>query len=78
MNPDAWLLQEFDEKDNLIWSSIMPVRPKEMSWFKELPSKRHTIVLTPMFADMSKAERFNGIKSYKESTQRLVEANQGL
>jgi hypothetical protein len=56
----------------------MPVRPKEMSWFKELPSKRHTIVLTPMFADMSKAERFNGIKSYKESTQRLVEANQGL
>ena len=78
MKADAWLLQEFDEKGNLVWSSIMPNRPTELSWFKEFPSKKHDIVLTPMFADTTKSETFNGIKSYKESTQRLIEANIGL
>lgn len=78
MKADAWLLQEFDEKGNIVWSSIMPIRPKELSWFKDLPSKKHNIVLTPMYADHSQAEKFSGVKSYKESTQRLVEANQGL
>jgi hypothetical protein len=77
MKADAWLLQEFDDQGKLIWSSIMPTRPKELSWFKELPSKKHNIVLTPMFSDQTKAETFNGVKSYKESTQRLIEANQG-
>ena len=56
----------------------MPNRPKELSWFKDLPTKKHNIVLTPMFADKDKSETFNGVKSYKESTQRLIEANQGL
>jgi len=31
-----------------------------------------------IFADKDKSETFNGVKSYKESTQRLIEANQGL
>jgi len=78
MKADAWLLQEFDEKGNIVWSSIMPIRPKEMSWFKDLPTKKHNIVLTPLYADHTKAEKFSGVKSYKESTQRLIEANQGL
>jgi len=78
MTPDAWKLEEFDQDGNLIWSSIMPNRPKELSWFKDLPTKKHNIVLTPMFADKDKSETFNWVKSYKESTQRLIEANQGL
>jgi hypothetical protein len=49
-----------------------------MSWFKDLPTKKHNIVLTPLYADHTKAEKFSGVKSYKESTQRLIEANQGL
>ena len=78
MKPDAWLLQEFDHNGAIVWSAIMPIRPTDMSWFKDLPTKKHNIVLTPLFADHSKSEKFSGIKSFKESTLRLVEANQGL
>ena len=77
MNPDAWIIEELNDKGEVIWSSIMPIRPKELSWFRDLPSKKHTITITPLYADTSKSETFSGIKSYKESTQRLIEANQG-
>jgi hypothetical protein len=76
--PYAWALEEFDSKGNLIWSSMMLTRPKELSWFRDLPSKKHNILLTPLYKDESKEERLDGVKSYKESTKRLVDANTGL
>jgi hypothetical protein len=78
MKPDAWLLQEFNSNGDVVWSAIMPIRPTDLSWFKDLPTKKHNIVLTPLYADHNKAEKFIGIKSFKESTARLVEAHQGL
>jgi hypothetical protein len=76
--PYAWALEEFDSQGNLIWSSMMLTRPKELSWFRDLPSKKHNIVLTPLYKDESKEERLDGVKSYKESTKRLIDANTGL
>jgi hypothetical protein len=76
--PYAWALEEFDSQGNLIWSSMMLTRPKELSWFRDLPSKKHNIVLTPLYKDESKEERLDGVKSYKEATKRLVDANNGL
>jgi hypothetical protein len=76
--PYAWALEEYDSQGNLIWSSLMMTRPKELSWFRDLPTKRHNIVLTPLYKDDTKAERLDGVKSYKESTKRLVDANNGL
>jgi hypothetical protein len=35
-------------------------------------------VLTPLYKDTTKEERLDGVKSYKESTKRLVESNGGL
>ena len=78
MKADAWLLQEFNSNGDVVWSAIMPIRPNDMSWFKDLPTKKHNIVLTPLYANHAEAEKFNGIKSFKESTLRLVESNQGL
>lgn len=76
--PSAWLLEEFDNKGALIWCSLMLARPTDLQWFRDLPTKKHHIVLTPLFKDNSKAEKLDGIKSYKESTKRLAEANGGL
>ena len=76
--PSAWLLEEYNHEGGLIWYSIMLTRPKDLSWFKDLPSKKHNIVLTPLYRDESKAEKHSGIKSFKEATQRLIEANGGL
>jgi len=76
--PDAYRVRELDSNGETVWSSLMPNRPREVSWFKDLPSKKHTIVIEELYVDESKTETFNGVKSYKESTQRLIEANQGL
>ena len=53
-------------------------RPTELSWIRDLPTKKHNIVLTPLYKDESKAEKITGVKSYKESTQKMMEAYTGL
>lgn len=78
MKADAYFIKEYNEKGEIVWSAIMPNRPKELSWFKDLPSKKHTLVIEELYIDHTKTETFNGIKSYKESTQRLIDANIGL
>lgn len=77
-DPYAWAIEEFNSQGELVWSSIMQTRPKELSWIKDLPSKKHNIVITPLYKDESQAEKITGIKSYRESTQRLIDANGGL
>ena len=78
MKPDAYIVKELDDKGETVWCSLMFTRPSEVSWFKDLPSKKHTIVIEELYINHTKTETFNGIKSYKESTQRLIEANIGL
>ena len=77
-DPYAWAIEEFNSHGNLVWSSIMQTRPKELSWIKDLPTKKHNIVITPLYKCEEKAEKITGIKSYRESTQRMIEANGGL
>jgi len=77
-DPYAWAIEEFNSHGDLVWSSIMQTRPKELSWIKDLPTKKHNIVITPLYKDEANAEKITGIKSYKESTKRLIEANGGL
>ena len=74
-DPYAWAIEEFNSRGDLVWSSIMQTRPKELSWIRDLPTKKHNIVLTPLYKDESKAEKIIGVKSYKESTQRMIDAS---
>ena len=76
--PYAWATEEFDINGRLVWSSITQFRPKELSWIRDLPTKKHYITITPLYKDDTQAEKITGIKSYRESTQRLIEANGGL
>ena len=76
--PVAWMLEEYNHEGGLIWYSLMLSRPTDLSWFKDLPSKKHNIVLTPLYKDETQAEKHTGIKSYKESTKKLTEAYGGL
>ncbi|MEI6732061.1 MAG: hypothetical protein WCK90_05295 [archaeon] len=56
----------------------MQTRPIELSWIRDLPTKKHNIVITPLYKDEANAEKITGIKSYRESTQRLADAFNGL
>jgi hypothetical protein len=76
--PTAWLLEEYNHEGGLIWYSLMLTRPTDLSWFRDLPSKKHNIVLTPLYRDETKSEKHAGVKSFKEATERHIEANRGL
>jgi hypothetical protein len=76
--PYAWSIEEFNNDGDLVWSSISQFRPTELSWIRDLPTKKHNLVLTPLYKDESKAEKITGIKSYKESTAKMIEAYGGL
>jgi hypothetical protein len=77
-DPYAWAIEEFNSHGDLVWSSIMQTRPKELSWIRDLPTKKHNIVITPLYKDEANTEKITGIKSYRESTQRMIDANGGL
>ena len=77
MIEDAWIIEELDINGKVVWECIMRQRPVNMSWYKDLPSKTHTLRLTPLVKDTSRSELHTNIKSLKESTKRLVEANLG-
>jgi hypothetical protein len=76
--PYAWAIEEFNVHGDLVWSSITQFRPKELSWIRDLPTKKHYISITPLYKDESKVEKITGVKSYKESTQKMMEAYNGL
>jgi hypothetical protein len=76
--PYAWATEEYNINGELVWSSITQFRPKELSWIRDLPTKKHHIVITPLYKDEAQAEKITGIKSYKESTKKLAEAFGGL
>ena len=76
--PYAWAIEEFNINGDLVWSSITQFRPKELSWIRDLPSKKHYISITPLYKCEEKTEKITGVKSYKESTKRLTEAYGGL
>jgi len=77
-DPYAWAIEEFNIHGELVWSSITQFRPKELSWIRDLPTKKHHITITPLYKDETQIEKITGIKSYRESTQRLIDANGGL
>lgn len=76
--PFAWATEEFNINGGLVWSSITQFRPKELSWIRDLPTKKHYITITALYKDEASAEKITGVKSYRESTQRLTDAFNGL
>jgi hypothetical protein len=67
MKPDAWLVEEFDNKGQLVWKMIAFFEPTELSWFKDLKSKTHNVIITPVYKNDKEAKRYDGIKKYDSS-----------
>jgi hypothetical protein len=76
--PYAWATEEFDINGRLVWSSITQFRPKELSWIRDLPTKKHYITITALYKDETNVEKITGVKSYREATKRLTDAYSGL
>ena len=76
--PDGWSTKEYNANGELVWSSFTQFRPTEISWVRDLPNKKHYLVIAPFYINESQAEKITGVKSYRESTKRLVDAYNGL
>ena len=76
--PDGWVTKEYNVHDDLVWFSFTQFRPTEISWIRDLPNKKHYLVIAPFYIDESQAEKITGVKSYREATKRLVDAFNGL
>ena len=67
MKPDAWIVEEFDSRGQLVWKMMAFFEPTELSWFKDLKNKKHNLVITPMYKKEEEAKRYDGIKKYDSS-----------
>ena len=56
-HPYAWSTEEFNVNGELVWSSITQFRPKELSWIRDLPNKKHYITITPLYKDEASSRR---------------------
>jgi hypothetical protein len=76
--PDGWWTREFNANNDLVFSAFTQFRPTEISWVRDLPNKKHYLIIAPFYVNEAQAEKITGVKSYKESTKRLMEAYGGL
>lgn len=74
--PIAWLIQEFDSNDTLVWSSLMSSEPTSVEIEKDIKNKLHNWIITPLIPDTKNIIKVTNIKKY--DSKRLTEANSGL
>jgi hypothetical protein len=67
MQPLAYLVEEFDADNKLVWSGLMASEPREMSWFKDLKSKMHNVTITPLIPDTNNIIKVTNVKKYDSS-----------
>jgi hypothetical protein len=76
MKPLAWLIEEHDSQGKLLWYGIVMSEPTELSWYKDLNKKLHSVKIIPLVADNANIIEVNNIKKY--DSKRLTEAEGGL
>ena len=72
----AWLIEEYDSQGKMLWYGLVMSEPTELSWYKDLKKKLHSVKITPLIAYEKGIIEVNNIKKY--DSKRLTEANGGL
>ena len=65
--PDAYLLEELDMDNKVIWSILSPFPPSELVWTKDLKSKRHNLRVIELYRNEKTITLFYDIKKYESS-----------
>jgi hypothetical protein len=56
MKPDAWIVEEFDSRGQLVWKMLAFFEPTELFWSKDLKNQKHNIIITPMYKNEKEAK----------------------
>ena len=65
METKAWLIEEFDANNNLVWKMISFFEPDSLEWMKDLKGKKHNLTITELVA--GKVKHIDGVKKYDSS-----------
>jgi hypothetical protein len=74
--PDAYLLEEIDINNKVVWSILSPFPPSELSWTKDLKSQKHNLRIIELYRNEKTVSMFFDIKKY--DSKKLVESEVGL
>ena len=67
MEIKGYLIEEFDIDGKLVWYGIVSGKIDYLSWFKDLPTKKHNVIISPLIVDESNVIKLNGVKKYDSS-----------
>lgn len=65
--PVGYLIQEYDVNGKLVWYGLVSGPIDHLSWFKDLPSKKHNVTISPLIVDEANIIKLDGVKKYDSS-----------
>ena len=66
----AWLIEEFDSKENLVWKMISFFPPDSLEWMRDMRGKKHNLVISELGVINSK--RINGVEKKYDSSKFVI------
>jgi hypothetical protein len=66
----AWMVEEFDNKNNLVWKMISFFPPDTLEWMKDIRGKKHNLVISELGVINSK--KINDIEKKYDSSKFVV------
>jgi hypothetical protein len=66
----AWLIEEFDSRENLVWKMISFFPPDSLEWMKDMRGKKHNLVISELGVINSK--RINGVEKKYDSSKFVI------
>jgi hypothetical protein len=70
METKAWLIEEFDNNNNLVWKMISFFTPDSLEWMRDIRGKKHNLVISELGVITSK--KINGVEKKYDSSKFVV------
>jgi hypothetical protein len=66
----AWMIEEFDNNNNLVWKMISFFKPDSLEWMRDIRGKKHNLVISELGVITSK--KINGVEKKYDSSKFVV------
>jgi hypothetical protein len=66
----AWMIEEYDNHNNLVWKMISFFPPDSLEWMRDIRGKKHNLVISELGVITSK--KINGVEKKYDSSKFVV------
>ena len=70
METKVWMVEEFDNNNNLVWKMISFFPPDSLEWMSDIRGKKHNLVISELGVITSK--KINGVEKKYDSSKFVV------